>query len=264
MAPRGYVCAAAATLLLSVVAAGCSAVVPTATTTPTTLCHSQAAPVDGGGYGVNNNEWASRAAQCITTDGNASFTVTHSAIDNRASSAPGGYPFIYKGCHWGACTARSGLPIQVSRIRPGSVTTSWHTTQPGGSSIYNAAYDIWFNRRPATSGRPDGAELMVWLVMHGPVHPAGVVVASGLVIGGRSYDVWVIHRASRNMITYVMTSPATSVRHLDLAPLVADAVRRGSISTSWYLIAVEAGFELWFHGAGLATNSFSVRVAAGS
>jgi cellulose 1,4-beta-cellobiosidase len=261
MAPRGCACAAAATLLLGVAAAACSPVAPAATTT---LCHSQAAPVSAGTYRVNNNEWASSAAQCITTNGNARFTVTHSTIDNRANSAPGGFPFIYKGCHWGACTARSGLPIQVSRIGPGTVTTSWQTTQPGGSSIYNAAYDIWFNRTPATSGRPDGAELMVWLVIHGLNHPAGVVVASGLLIGGHRYDVWVIHRGRRNTITYVMTSPATSVRHLDLAPLVADAVRRGSISTSWYLIAVEAGFELWFRGAGLATNSFSVRVAAGS
>ncbi len=264
MAPRGYARAAAATLLLGVPVAACSPVAPTATTTATTLCHSQAAPVSGGAYEVDNNEWASSAAQCITTDGSAGFIVTRSAIDNRANSAPGGYPFIYRGCHWGVCTARSGLPILVSRIHPGTVTTSWRTTQPGGSSIYDAAYDIWFNRTPATSGRPDGGELMVWLVIHGPNHPAGVVVASGLVVGGHRYDVWVIHRARRNTITYVMTSPATSVRHLDLAPLVADAVRRGSISISWYLIAVEAGFELWFRGAGLAANSFSVRVAAGS
>ncbi|MCW2929205.1 MAG: glycoside hydrolase, family 6, partial [Actinomycetia bacterium] len=44
---------------------------------------------------------------------------------------------------------------------------------------------------------------------------------------------------------------------------VADAVRRGYISSSWYLIDVEAGFELWQGGAGLATNSFSVN-AGGS
>ncbi|HTT51853.1 MAG TPA: hypothetical protein VMH35_10685 [Streptosporangiaceae bacterium] len=264
MASRGYACAVAATLLLGVASAACSTVAPAARTTVTTLCHSQAAPVSGGAYQVNNNEWASGAAQCISTDGNARFTVTHSAIDNRGKSAPGGYPSIYRGCHWGACTARSGLPIQVSRIGPGTVTTSWRTIQPGGSSIYNAAYDIWFNRTPATSGRPDGAELMVWLVIHGPYHPAGVMVASGLEAGGHRYDVWVIHHARRNTITYVMTTPATSVRQLDLAPLVADAVRRGSISTSWYLIAVEAGFELWFRGADLATTSFSVRVATGS
>ena len=59
-----------------------------------------------------------------------------------------------------------------------------------------------------------------------------------------------------------MTSPATSVSNLDIDQLVADAVSRGYIQTSWYLIDVEAGFELWQGGAGLATNSFSVNTAA--
>src|SRR5262249_8138130 len=45
--------------------------------------------------------------------------------------------------------------------------------------------------------------------------------------------------------------------------LIADAVSRGYISSSWYLIDVEAGFELWQGGAGLASKSFSVKVAGG-
>ena len=57
---------------------------------------------------------------------------------------------------------------------------------------------------------------------------------------------------------------ATSVRDLDIHPLAADALRRGSIRESWYLIGVEAGFELWQGGAGLATDSFAVNVPAGS
>jgi len=61
-----------------------------------------------------------------------------------------------------------------------------------------------------------------------------------------------------------MTTGTTSVRHLDLQALAADAVSRGYIASSWYLISVEAGFELWHGGAGLATNSFSVNVAGGS
>jgi hypothetical protein len=60
-----------------------------------------------------------------------------------------------------------------------------------------------------------------------------------------------------------MTTGATSVSHLDLRALVADAVSRGYIGDSWYLIGVEAGFELWRGGAVLATNSFSVHVAGG-
>ncbi len=41
-------------------------------------------------------------------------------------------------------------------------------------------------------------------------------------------------------------------------------VSRGYTKSSWYLIDVEAGFELWQGGAGLATNSFSVNVAGGT
>lgn len=54
-----------------------------------------------------------------------------------------------------------------------------------------------------------------------------------------------------------MTSGTTSVIGLDLGEFVADAVSCGYIQNSWYLINVEAGFELWQGGAGLATNSFS-------
>ena len=227
----------------------------------TTLCHSQAHPVSGGTYTVMNNEWHSNANQCITTDGTASFTVTNSAIANSLHGAPGGYPLIYRGCHWGACTPDSGLPIRVSSIRAGTVVTSWRTTQPGGSNRYNVTYDIWFNRTPTTSGQPDGAELMIWLNRHGPI-PAGPLVAGGVSIDGRSYDVY-LHQGRWNLITYLMTTGATSVRNLDLWPLVAYAVGRGYIQPSWYLISVESGFELWRGGAGLATDSFSVKVAGG-
>ena len=225
----------------------------------TKLCHSQSASVSGGAYTIMNNEWHSAAAQCSTTDGSASFTVVNSSIASRHGT-PGGYPFIYKGCHWGACTSGSGLPIQVARIHPGTVITSWSTTQPGGSNVYNATYDIWFNQAPATTGQPDGAELMIWLNHRGHVHPAGSLVASNVSIGSHDYHVW-LRQGRWNTITYTMTTGTTSVSRLDLQALVANAVSRGYIGSFWYLISVEAGFELWRGGAGLATNSFSVNVA---
>lgn len=226
----------------------------------TRLCHSQTAPVDGGAYTVENNEWGSSARECITTNGNADFRVANSSIVSSQHSGPGGYPAIYKGCHWGACTPGSGLPIQVANIRAGTVTTSWSTAEPGGSSVYNVAYDIWFNRTPTTGGQPDGAELMIWLNHHGHVRPYGSQVAGNVVIGGRSYNVW-FGNQGWNTVSYTLTTPATSVSNLDLRALVADAVRRGYLSRSWYLIDVEAGFELWNGGASLATRSFSVSVA---
>jgi hypothetical protein len=244
-------------------AAGTLAILPTTSSeaATTSLCNSQTAPVDGSAYMVENNEWGSGASECVTAGRGTSFTVANSSIAN-GIRMPGGYPAIYKGCHWGACTTGSGFPIRVSDIRRGTVTTSWNTSQPGGRSVYNVAYDIWFNQTPTTSGQPNGTELMIWLNHHGPVHPFRSRVASDVSIGGRSYNVW-YGRQAWNMVSYTMTTGATSVRNLDLEPLIADAVRRGYLSRSWYLIDVEAGFELWQGGAGLATNSFSVHVAAG-
>jgi cellulose 1,4-beta-cellobiosidase len=145
-------------------------------------------------------------------------------------------------------------------IRPGAVITSWNTSQPGGSAAYDVAYDIWFNQTPATTGQPDGAELMIWLNHHGPVQPFGSPVGTAS-INGVSYRVWEGAQPWGDTVSYVMASPTTSLRNLDVGGLAADAASRGYIKKSWYLIDVEAGFELWRGGAGLATKSFSVKVS---
>jgi hypothetical protein len=54
------------------------------------------------------------------------------------------------------------------------------------------------------------------------------------------------------------------VTNLDVGQLAHDAISRGYLSPSCWLIDVEAGFELWQGGAGLATKSFSVHVSAGN
>jgi Cellulose binding domain/Glycosyl hydrolase family 12 len=251
----------AAAITAGIVALALPAVSSQAATT--TLCNSQTLAASGGAYTIQNNEWGSSAPECITTDGNADFTVANSSIGNSTSGAPGGYPSIYKGCHWGACTSNSGFPIQVSALHTGEVTSNWSTGQPGGGNAYDVAYDIWFNQTPATNGQPNGAELMIWLNHNGSVQPFGSQVASNVSIGGRGYSVW-FGNQGWNTISYTMTSPATSVSNLDIDQLVADAVSRGYIQNSWYLIDVEAGFELWQGGAGLVTNSFSVSTGGSS
>jgi cellulose 1,4-beta-cellobiosidase len=101
---------------------------------------------------------------------------------------------------------------------------------------------------------------MVWLNHNGPVQPFGSEVATNVSIGGRSYNVWEGSQGSFDTVSYTMTTGTTSVSGLDLGPLAQDAVSRGYTKSSWYLIDVEAGFELWQGGAGLATNSFSVDI----
>jgi Glycosyl hydrolase family 12/Cellulose binding domain len=248
---------------LAVVAAGAAAFGSTGAQAATTsLCQEQTAAVAGGSYIVQNNEYDSSASECVTTDGNADFTVANSSIANATNGSPGSYPSIYQGCHWGSCSSGglTATPVQVSKLAAGQVTTSWNTTQPGGSSAYDVAYDIWFNKTPTTSGQPNCTELMVWLNHNGSVQPFGSQVASGVSVGGHSYNVWEGTQSSWNTVSYSMTAAATSVSSLDVGALAQDAVSRGYLSSSCYLIDVEAGFELWQGGAGLATNSFSVAV----
>ena len=207
----------------------------------TTLCNSQTAAVAGGTYIVQNNEWNSSASECVSTDGNADFTVANSAISNATNGAPGAYPSIYQGCHWGSCSS-GGLtssPVQVSALTPGKVTTSWSTTQPG-SGAYDVAYDIWFNQTPTTTGQPNGTELMVWLNHAGGVQPFGSQVATNVSIGGHTYNVWYGTQSSWDTVSYVMTSGTTSVSNLDVGTLAQDMVSRGYTSSSWYLIDVES------------------------
>src|SRR5579875_201923 len=252
---------AAAVAAVMVAAAGMLTIgAPRAHAATTTLCNSQTASVAGGTYIVQNNEWGSSAPECITTDGNADFTVANSSISNSTSGAPGGYPSIYQGCHWGNCSSGglTSTPIEVSDLTAGKVTTSWSTTQPGGSNDYDVAYDIWFNKTPTTTGQPDCTELMVWLNHNGPVQPYGSTIASNVSVGGHTYNIWEGQQSWGDTITYDMTTGTTSVSNLDVGTLAQDAVSRGYLSSSCYLIDVEAGFELWQGGAGLATNSFSV------
>ena len=222
------------------------------------LCSSQRRAVVGGAYMVQNDEWGSGAPECVAVATGGGFTVAKSAIANSAGGSPGGYPSIYRGCHWGICTPGSGLPVPASRLlSPGTATTSWATTQPS-TGAYDVAYDIWFNKAPTTSGQPDGAELMIWLNHKGSIEPYGSQVGTA-TIDGRSYQVW-FGQQGWNTISYSMVTGTTSVQDLDIGKFVADAMSRGWIQKSWYLIDVEAGFELWQGGTGLATDSFAVNV----
>jgi Glycosyl hydrolase family 12/Cellulose binding domain len=233
----------------------------------TSLCQEQTVSVSGGTYIVQNNEFDSSASECVTTDGSADFKVANSSIANATNGEPGAYPSIYQGCHWGNCSS-GGLtssPIAISSLTTGKVTTSWSTAQPGGSSnAYDVAYDIWVNQTPTTSGQPNGTEIMVWLNHNGSVQPFGSEVASNVSLGGHTYNIWYGTQSSWDTVTYDMTSGSTSVSNLDVGTLAQNSVSRGYTKSSWYLIDVEAGFELWQGGAGLATNSFSVSINGSS
>jgi cellulose 1,4-beta-cellobiosidase len=215
--------------------------------------------VDNGLYNLQSNEWNSSAPLTVCNDGNVDFTVSSTGISNATDGAPGAYPSLYRGCHWGDCTSGSGLPIQVSAMDGGGVVSTSYSTTTVSGGAYDDSYDIWFNQATSTSDNSaNGLELMIWLNHNGSVQPAGSVVASDVSIGGNTYNVWYSGTAPGGTVSYVLANPATSVSNLDLGPLAADAVARGYMPASWYLIDVEAGFEIWQGGQGLTADSFSL------
>jgi cellulose 1,4-beta-cellobiosidase len=211
--------------------------------------------VADGRYIVQQNEWNSTDRQCMRVSGR-SWTITRASFDLATDGPPASYPSVFRGCHWGNCTSEAPLPIQVGDIA--GATSSWRTNLTR-SGAYDVAYDLWTNTSVSTSGQPDGSEIMLWLSERGDVRPAGSVVGRVRIAGTR-WTVWTTRMASWNYVAYRRVRPTDSVSALDLAAFLRDSVERGLTEPSWYLIAAEAGFEIWRGGRGLATRWFAIHV----
>ncbi|WP_344481295.1 GH12 family glycosyl hydrolase domain-containing protein [Nonomuraea monospora] len=216
--------------------------------------------IQNGRYVVINNVWGADTAQCIDVNQSGGFTVTQAAHNKPTNGAPASYPAIYAGCHYANCSTGSGLPMQASASGFGSLRSSVSMTYPGGGT-WDAAYDIWFDPTPRTDGQNTGAELMIWLNRQGSIQPVGSPVGTVNLAGG-TWQVW-FGNSGWNVISYVRTS-ATSSLDFTIDTFYADAVSRGYAQRSWYMTSVQAGFEPWIGGAGLAVNSFSFGSGGGT
>lgn len=212
-------------------------------------------------YIFQNNIWNDvDDSQCAKVDDQkGTFSIISSSHDKATNAAPAAYTSIFTGCHWDNCTLNSGLPKRVEALS--KAISSWSITLPG-SGEYNAAYDLWFNKTATTTGQPDGAELMIWLAHTDGIQPQGSNIANNISIAGATWNIWTGQNTNEgvtwNTITYVRTTSTNSVKKLDLAAFIKEATSRNSIDKGWYLISVEAGFEIWKEGAGLKSKGFSV------
>ena len=224
-------------------------------------CNSSATyiGVDTNNYNVQNNAFNlnSGAQQCITVDtSSTSWSVTSSA-SVPTNGAPSGYPSIYAGCHWGTCSPnQQGMPIKLSSIT--SAMSAWNVT-PAPNGNWDNAYDIWTNANSTTTNNSSGMEIMIWINHMGSIQPAGTLTVSNISINGMTWNLWVNGGANTGTKSYVATSGVTSV-NFDLNNFFKDLENRGYLSTSDFLIDVEAGTEIWTAGSGFATNSFSVSI----
>jgi hypothetical protein len=147
--------------------------------------------------------------------------------------------------------------MQVSQIS--SATSSISYSYPG-SGIYDAAYDIWLDPTPKKDA-VNKQEVMIWFNHQGPIQPVGSKTATA-TIGGRTWDIWTGNNGMNDVVSYVAPAPIPSW-NFSILDFVKDTKTRGNVTDSWYLTSIQAGFEPWVGGAGLAIKSFSASVNGG-
>ncbi|WP_410809546.1 GH12 family glycosyl hydrolase domain-containing protein [Micromonospora sp. 067-2] len=221
----------------------------------TQICEQYGSTVIQGRYVVQNNRWGTTAQQCINVTGTG-FEITTLNGSNPTNGAPTAYPSVFFGCHYTNCSPGTNLPIQVSQIS--SATSSISYRYVGGT--YNASYDIWLDPTPKRDG-VNQMEIMIWLNRQGPIQPIGSPVGT-TTLAGRTWEVWRGSNGSNNVISYVAPSPISSL-NFSVLEFVNDVRNRGAITNSWYLTSIQAGFEPWQGGVGLAVTSFSAAVNGG-
>jgi hypothetical protein len=214
--------------------------------------------IQSGRYIVQNNRWGSTAPQCINVTATG-FSITQQDGNKATNGAPNSYPSAYYGCHYGNCSSGTILPVQASSTAFSGISTSVSMSYPG-AGIWDAAYDIWFDPTPRTDGQNTGAEVMVWLNHQGSIQPVGSQVGTAN-LGGATWAVWE-GNIGWNVVSYVRTSATGSI-NFPVSTFFNDAVSRGFAQRSWYLTSVQAGFEPWQNGVGLAVNNFSVTTSGG-
>jgi hypothetical protein len=215
----------------------------------------------GNKYTIRNNVYnASGGNECIQAlwdnGDKAGFIINPVSLNVQSGGAPGSYPSIVTGWHYGTWHGGYTAAKAVSAVT--AVPTTWAFTVPSAGS-YDVSYDVWMNNTNANPSTPSGGlELMVWLNQRDttPIGTKGPTV----MIGGQSWTVWYgPNSGGWNTVSYVATSNLTSYTG-DLKPFFADSVTRGYINNSGYLLGVQAGFEVWNQTMSMTTNSYTVSI----
>jgi Glycosyl hydrolase family 12 len=215
-----------------------------------------------GRYQVRNAFWLGQRPQCLVNrDGRTNFRVVQRAGYSRQGHVVA-YPDILRGCIWHVCSPHALLPRPARSI--GSPVATWHTAEraPG---TWNASFDIWFGKKRMVTGQANGAELMIWLNEHGGCcalqHGAKTVV-----IDGRKWKFshWRTSNlgATWNYVQFRREKRTWKVDDLRLKPFIRFIERAGLVHRNWWLENIEAGFEIWTGGQGLATTRYQVQHVA--
>jgi hypothetical protein len=195
---------------------------------------------------VNNND----KGMCVSVTRPASFTVTRSP-GVQSSPLVRAYPYIGTGCFAGACAGPS--PAQFPRAGAlGNFRVSWSAVTRPKSGVWNSSLDLWLGSASGVGT----SEVMIWLRYSKPpwwkkLYP------TVKIDGARWYEVPHATPSGKYYISFRRATP-TDTASLRIAPFMTAARKLGAVTSDELLWSVQAGFEIWSGGRGLAINGFSV------
>jgi hypothetical protein len=239
-----------------------SLIVPQASAAPITLIcgQYQYMPVTnklGESFIIRNDNYGGQR-ECISNS-NAwpNFAVTQSSASSKSGPVMA-FPYIFLGCSWGLCTPGSGLPARVPALH--DPLTSWNTSLPGGG-IWDATYDIWFNKTRIITGQATGGELMIWINSHGQPAPRANTPIVWEDHARWYLKSWITQHAGIKwrLIQFRRVRPVSQVANLQLNAFIDQAEAHHWIRPLSWMLNIEAGFEIWSDGSGLTTNWFAAR-----
>jgi hypothetical protein len=155
---------------------------------------------------------------CANGDGTIAFSVTSN--QPKGNTAVLTYPAIQSNF--------TGKPL-LSSFK--SITSTFSEISPGAVGDYEVAWDCWFN------GLAD--EIMVWVDTYKQV-PGGKKVASGVALGGGTWDVW---QGSGGYLAFESTRTMTSGT-VDLLQLFKYAATNGWLPTTSVVSQLAFGIEV--------------------
>jgi len=239
---------------------GCNAT--GAGTISTNLDISQLGPNYGFHNNVNNLGSGSQSVSGAYGSNCASMKVMTSGIAAPSgNNAPASYPSIISGWHYGkwsgAYTQANAKAISALT----SVTSNMAFTSPTGNK-WDVAYDMWVSSdKGITAPNGNTLEVMVWLDYSQTVTTNAIGTKVGTFsAAGTTWEVWYGATGSWHTVSYRRSPGSGAVSNFDLAPFLKDAVTHGTGATSWSLLSVQAGFELFDAKTGGSIDSYSLTV----
>jgi hypothetical protein len=219
--------------------------------------HIQVTSHDGRKFSVRDDFWGTRRFCLKNVNKRPNFKVTR-AGRNLLGGGVMSFPYVFTGCSWSICTRDSGLPARASSLRHPRAT--WHTTGRARGQ-WNASFDLWFGKRRMTTGQATGAELMIWLnARRLPLDSRRIVWADGVRWYLAHWKARARHGRKRwNYIQFRRVHPKRGVRNLRLNPFIHRAEHFRLVKRWWWLLNIEAGFEVHSGGKGLSGRRFWAR-----